>query len=92
MEAILNSRTLALPIIAHKFQRKKLNLVNGDYQVTEGIRHALIRGPIDGIINRDPDDEVRPMVRVLMVPADNAPLIDAQKRIRIGIFVRNNLL
>ena len=59
--------------------------------MTEGIRDALIRGTIDGIINRDSDDEVRPVVRELMVPADNAPLIDPQKRIRIDFFMRNNL-
>ena len=33
----------------------------------------------------------RSAVRVLMAKADNAPLIEAQERIRIDIFLRDNL-
>ncbi len=61
------------------------------HEVTEGSRRALIRGTIDVIINQDPGHEVRSAVRVLMAHADNAPLIEAQERIRIDIFMRDNL-
>jgi LacI family transcriptional regulator len=61
------------------------------HEVTEGSRRALIRGTIDVIINQDPGHEVRSAVRVLMAKADNAPLIEAQERIRIDIFMRDNL-
>ena len=43
------------------------------------------------IINQDPGHEVRSAVRVLMARADNVPLIESQERIRIDIFMRDNL-
>jgi len=52
---------------------------------------ALIKGTIDAIINQDAGHEVRTALRVLMAKADNAPLIEAQERIRIDIFLRDNL-
>jgi len=61
------------------------------HEVTEGSRRALIRGTIDVIINQDPGHEVRSAVRVLIARADNAPVIEAQERIRIDIFMRDNL-
>jgi LacI family transcriptional regulator len=61
------------------------------HEVTEGSRRALIRGSIDVIINQDPGHEVRSAVRVLIARADNAPVIEAQERIRIDIFMRDNL-
>jgi LacI family transcriptional regulator len=61
------------------------------HEVTEGSRRALIRGTIDAIINQDPGHEVRSAVRVLIAKADNAPLVEAQERIRIDIFMRDNL-
>jgi LacI family transcriptional regulator len=61
------------------------------HEVTEGSRRALIRGTIDAIINQDAGHEVRSAVRVLIAKADNAPLVEAQERIRIDIFMRDNL-
>jgi LacI family transcriptional regulator len=61
------------------------------HEVTEGSRKALIRGTIDAIINQDPGHEVRSGMRVLIAKADNAPLVEAQERIRIDIFMRDNL-
>lgn len=61
------------------------------HEVTEGSRRALIRGSIDVIINQDPGHEVRSAVRVLIAKADNAPMIESQERIRIDIFMRDNL-
>ena len=61
------------------------------HEVTDGSRRALIRGTIDVIINQDAGHEVRSAVRVLLAKVDNAPLIEAQERIRIDIFMRDNL-
>jgi LacI family transcriptional regulator len=61
------------------------------HEVTEGSRKALIKGTIDAIINQDTGHEVRSAVRVLIAKADNAPLVEAQERIRIDIFMRDNL-
>ena len=61
------------------------------HEVTEGSRRALIKGTIDAIINQDTGHEVRSAVRVLIAKADHAPLVEAQERIRIDIFMRDNL-
>ncbi len=61
------------------------------HEVTEGSRRALIRGSIDAIINQDAGHEVRSAVRVLIAKADKTPLVEAQERIRIDIFMRDNL-
>jgi LacI family transcriptional regulator len=61
------------------------------HEITEGSRRALIRGTIDAIINQDAGHEVRSAVRVLIAKADHAPLVEAQERIRIDIFMRDNL-
>jgi LacI family transcriptional regulator len=61
------------------------------HEVTEGSRKALIKGTIDAIINQDAGHEVRSAVRVLIAKADHAPLVEAQERIRIDIFMRDNL-
>ncbi len=61
------------------------------HEVTDGSRRALIGGTIDAIINQDAGHEVRSAVRVLLSKVENAPLIEAQERIRIDIFMRDNL-
>ena len=61
------------------------------HELTDPTRRGLIRGTVDAIINQDPGHEVRSAVRVLMAKADNMPLIESQERIRIDIFVRDNL-
>ncbi len=61
------------------------------HEITEGSRRALIRGTIDVIINQDAGHEVRSAVRVLLSKVDNAPLVEAQERIRIDVFMRDNL-
>jgi LacI family transcriptional regulator len=61
------------------------------HELTDPARRALIRGTIDAIINQDPGHEVRSAVRVLMAKADDQPLIESQERIRIDIFLKDNL-
>ena len=61
------------------------------HELTEQSRRALVDGSIDAIISQDPGHEVRSAIRVLMAKADNAPIVEAMERIRIDIFVRDNL-
>ena len=61
------------------------------HELADTTRRALIHGTIDAIINQDPGHEVRSAVRVLMAKADNMPPIESQERIRIDIFLRDNL-
>lgn len=61
------------------------------HDLSDSNRKALIRGTIDAVINQDPGHEVRSAIRVLMSKADNVPLIESQERIRIDIFLRDNL-
>ena len=61
------------------------------HELTDPTRRALIRGTVDAIIGQDPGHEVRSAVRVLMAKADNVPPIESQERIRIDIFLRDNL-
>ena len=48
-------------------------------------------GTIDIIINQDSGHEVRSAIRVLMSKADRAPIVDSMERIRIDIFLKDNL-
>jgi LacI family transcriptional regulator len=61
------------------------------HELTEESRHALINGTIDIIINQDAGHEVRSAIRVLTSKADKAPIIDSMERIRIDIYIRDNI-
>lgn len=61
------------------------------HELTDDTRRALIDGTIDIIINQDAGHEVRSAIRVLMAKADNAPLVDSMERIRIDIYLRDNI-
>lgn len=54
-------------------------------------RDALKSGMIDAVLVQDSSHEVRSAVRVLKALAENAPINESQERIRIEIFVRDNL-
>lgn len=71
--------------------KRERDIVFIAHELTDHARKALIRGTVDAIINQDAGHEVRSAVRVLLAKADNAPLIEAQERIRIDIFLRDNL-
>lgn len=47
--------------------------------------------PLNGFAMRMRGHEVRSAIRVLIAKADNVPLIESQERIRIDIFLRDNL-
>lgn len=61
------------------------------HELTEDTRHALISGTIDIIINQDAGHEVRSAIRVLMSKADKSPIVDEMERIRIDIYLRDNI-
>ncbi len=54
-------------------------------------RRELRSGAFDAVINQDVGHEVRSAVRVLKALIDGRPFVPAQERIRIDIFLRENL-
>ena len=62
------------------------------HELIEENREALVRGTIDAVINQDPGHEVRSAARVLLSLTSDWQFIDEQERIRIDIFLRDNLL
>jgi LacI family transcriptional regulator len=61
------------------------------HDLTDHARRALLDGTFDAIINQDGGHEVRSAIRVLKARADGLPIIPGQERIRIDIFMRDNL-
>jgi LacI family transcriptional regulator len=61
------------------------------HELTPHTRRYLIRGVIDAIINQDPGHEARSAARVLLAHCSGEQLMADQERIRIDIFVRDNL-
>lgn len=61
------------------------------HELTIHTRQALCDGLIDIILNQDAGHEVRSAIRVLKAQADGHPVIEAQERIRIDIFLKDNL-
>jgi LacI family transcriptional regulator len=61
------------------------------HELNQHARRALLNGTFDAVINQDAGHEVRSAVRVLKAQADGIPVIPGQERIRIDIFMRDNL-
>jgi LacI family transcriptional regulator len=61
------------------------------HELTTHTRAALIDGTIDAILNQDAGHEVRSAIRVLKAKADGLAVIDGQERIRLDIFLKDNL-
>jgi LacI family transcriptional regulator len=51
----------------------------------------LKKGVVDAVLVQDPNHEVRSALRVLKALAEGATINESQERIRIEIFVRDNL-
>lgn len=60
-------------------------------ELSQHTRTALIDGTVDAVLVQDPSHEVRSAIRVLKALTDDAPINEKQERIRIEIFVRDNL-
>jgi len=61
------------------------------HELTASTREALQGDLIDAVLNQDPGHEVRSAIRVLKAKADGLPVLAAQERIRIDIFLKDNL-
>jgi LacI family transcriptional regulator len=61
------------------------------HELTQHTRRFLVRGTIDAIINQDPGHEARSAARVLLAHCAGEPISPDQERIRIDIFLRDNL-
>ncbi|MEM6889244.1 MAG: LacI family DNA-binding transcriptional regulator [Pseudomonadota bacterium] len=76
-------------IEAIKAAQSKISVVTTE--LSEHTRSALISGVVDAVLVQDPSHEVRSAVRVLKALAENGPINESQERIRIEVFVRDNL-
>lgn len=61
------------------------------HELTEFSRRYLIQGIMDAVINQDPGHEARSASRVLLAQCSGQQMIVDQERIRIDIFLRDNL-
>jgi LacI family transcriptional regulator len=61
------------------------------HELTAHTRGGLETGIIDAVLNQDAGHEVRSAIRVLRAKADGLPVIAAQERIRLDIFIKDNL-
>lgn len=61
------------------------------HELTQFTGRFLVRGTIDAIINQDPGHEARSAARVLLAHCSGEPISADQERIRIDIFLRDNL-
>lgn len=61
------------------------------HELTAPTRAGLEGGLLDAVLNQDAGHEVRSAIRILRAKADGLPLVEAQERIRIDIFIRENL-
>lgn len=61
------------------------------HDLTDDTRRFLLRGVMDAVINQDAGHQSRSAARVLLAYCSGEALLDEQERIRIDIFVRDNL-
>jgi len=51
----------------------------------------LLTGTMAAVIGQDAGHEARSAIRVLLAALDSQPMLEDQERIRIDIFLRDNL-
>jgi len=61
------------------------------HELTPFNRRHLIRGTIDAIINQDAGHMARSAARILLAARESVPIVPGQERIRIDIFIRDNV-
>lgn len=66
-------------------------LVFMGHELTAVSRRLLVEGVMDAVINQDPGHEARSMVRLLHAAVGAEALIPDQERIRIDIYIRDNI-
>jgi LacI family transcriptional regulator len=67
------------------------DLIFVGHDLTDDTRRFLLRGVMDAVINQDAGHQSRSAARVLLARCSGEPLMTEQERIRIDIFVRDNL-
>ena len=61
------------------------------HDLTVHTRRFLLDGVMDAVINQDPGHEARSAARILLASRSGEPIVPEQERIRIDIFVRDNM-
>jgi LacI family transcriptional regulator len=61
------------------------------HELTAFNRRQLIRGTVDAVINQDPGHMARSAARILLATRESVPIVPGQERIRIDIFIRDNV-
>lgn len=61
------------------------------HELTPFNRRQLIRGTVDAVINQDAGHMARSAARILLATREGLPIVAGQERIRIDIFVRDNV-
>ena len=67
------------------------NIVWVCHELTSHARQALLNGVADAVINQDAGHEVRSACRLALAALSGEPVLPDQERIRIDIFLRDNL-
>ena len=67
------------------------DLVLVTHELTDHARKALVRGTLDAVINQDPGHEIRSAIRLLTAYSDDTDVIPGQERIRIDVYLRDNI-
>ncbi|ENN87481.1 transcriptional regulator, LacI family [Rhizobium freirei PRF 81] len=78
-------------IAALKAVRPERELTVVVHELTQHTRTALVDGTIDAVLNQDAGHEVRSAIRVMKATADGQAVIADQERIRLDIFLKDNL-
>jgi len=76
-------------IDAIKSARSDIRVVTTE--LSDHTRDALVSGVIDAVLVQDPSHEVRSAIRILKALVVGTPINENQERIRIEIFLRDNL-
>jgi len=74
-----------------KAARQPGQVVTIAHELTPHARQALLEGTYDAILCQDPAHEVRSAVRILQALCEDGAIVRNQERIRIEIFLKDNL-
>ncbi len=82
------TRGLIAALEAHAMPGKPVTIA---HELTPHARQALDARTLDALICQDAGHEIRSAVRVLKALVDKAAIVEGQERIRIEIYIRENL-
>ncbi len=78
-----------VPVIAASGRARELVFIA--HELTAETRPGLVNGTIDAIISQNRGHEARSALRILISKHEGRPIVPDQERIRIDIFMRDNL-